>query len=123
MGPVVLLGVYVAILKDSASWTPTVISGIILLVYILGLARARLILSTDCVRYRYLFDRGTIGLKEIVSAKQVMGFSGYKPFLRVVLVLQSGHGEKEKILNAGPFDTRETKRWVDSLNARLRIGS
>jgi hypothetical protein len=98
---------------------PTTVLGAVLAITLLWLATASLTLASESLHYRALFTRVDLMLSDIIGAQFVTGFSGYKSYQRIVLAIRAGSGEKQVIVNAGLFDPRQVRRFVDSLNSRL----
>jgi len=107
------------ILREPAFWIPTTALGVVLAITLSWLATTSLTLASDALHYRALFVRVDLMLSEIIQAKFVTGFSGYKPYQRVVLRVRAESGEKDLIVNAGLFDPRQVRRLIESLNSRL----
>jgi hypothetical protein len=97
-------------------WIPSIILGIFSLVHLSWLRTAKLKLTKDAVQYRALFVQKQISLSNIVRAKFEFGRSGTKPMQRVSIEVRDG---QDVIINAGLFDARQARRWVDLLNGRL----
>jgi hypothetical protein len=118
LGASFILIAFVAITKEPTLWVPAVVTGGILVVVLTWLATTTLILSVDAMHYRSVLVRADVPLAEIISAKLVIGFSGYKPYQRLVVTTRKNSGNKEIIINTGLFDRAQVKQWVDALNAR-----
>jgi hypothetical protein len=112
-----VLGIFVAVTKDV--WQPTVISGFLLAAVMSVFWSTTLKLTSDAIHYRSLFVRTNVLLSDVIAAKFVVGFSGYKPYQRLVITVREKSGEKEITINNGLFDRIQIERWIDALNARL----
>ena len=96
-------------------WIPAIILGIFSLVLLSWLRTAKLKLTRDAVQYRALFVRKQIPLSKIVRAKFEVGPTATKQMQRVSIKVRDG---PDVIINAGLFDARQTRQWVDLLNGR-----
>lgn len=119
MGAVFIFAAFVAITKEPAFWFPTAVMGVILSGILLWLATTSLMLASGAIHYRSLFVTKDLPLSDIVKARFISGFSGFKPHQRLVLTVRMLHGDREITINLGLFDRAQIGRWVDTLNARL----
>lgn len=119
--PIIILGIYVAIVKDSVVWIPTSIIAVGLAIILSWGTTTKLTLVDDAIHYRSFFTRINIPLTDIIKVEFATGFIAfsYKPYQRIIITLRNPSGKKEIILNGGLFDQREIKRWVETLNSRL----
>jgi hypothetical protein len=120
LGLVFLFAIYVSVTKEPAFWLATALSGIVLASFLTWMATTTLALTSDCVHYRSLFVKRDVPLAEVVSAKFRAGFSGSKPFQRLVLTVREQRDRRDVTINAGLFDPADIRRFMDALNARLR---
>lgn len=119
LGAVFVLGVVVAITKPEAgAWPAPLMSGCLLALAVGSLRSAKLVLTEDAIHYRFFLKRTDVPLADIADAKFVIGFSGYKPFQRLVVKTRKESGNKEIIINVGWFDPPKIKQWVKGLDAR-----
>jgi hypothetical protein len=72
------------------------------------------------VRYRSLLVSKRLRVSQIAHAKFLIGFSGVKPFQRVVFRMRDRNDEI--MLNAGLFEPKAIRTWVEHLNQRLDAG-
>jgi hypothetical protein len=119
LGAAFILGAIVAMVKEPALWVPTAVMGLILTTFLSWLATTTLTLAKDTIHYRSLFVRTDVPLRDVITAKFITGFSGYKPFQRIVVTVRENSRHKEITINAGLFDPGEIKRWIDALNLRI----
>lgn len=119
-GLVFLLGVLVAIAKEPAIWLPTVVMGVVLVVFVSWMATTSLTPADDTIHYRSLFVTKDMLLSEVAKANFVTGLSSFKPYQRLVLSVHgTGGNRKIIIINLGLFDRAEIREWLAALNARL----
>jgi hypothetical protein len=70
------------------------------------------------MHYRSLLVRTDLPLAHVIRAKFVTGFSGYKPYQRIVVTVREKSSQRDVIINTGLFDPAEIKRWVAALDER-----
>jgi hypothetical protein len=82
----------------------------------------QLVVRDQVVYYRSLLVARQIPLANIQAVMFQIGFDSWKPFQRVTFALRERQGRRRReiVINAGLFDGRQTKRWVDALNSELR---
>lgn len=119
IGSAIVLGIFGAVTKTSDLWPPTGIMGFLLAAVMSVFWTTTLTLTSDAIHYRSLFVRTNVLLSDVIAAKFVVGFSGYKPYQRLVITVREKSGEKEITINNGLFDRTQIERWVDALNMRL----
>ena len=95
---------------------PAAILALFSIVHLSWLRTARLSLSNGTVRYRALFVRKDIQLSEIDRAKFEFGPKGAGPMQRIVFELRSSDKSGVVIVNAGLFDAKQSKKWVEAVN-------
>jgi hypothetical protein len=119
-GLVFLFTIFVSVTKEPAFWLATMLSGIVLVSFLAWMATTTLTLASDCVHYRSLFVKRDVPLADVVRAKFRAGFSGSKPFQRLVLTVREQRGRRDVTINAAMFDPADIRRFMDALNVRLR---
>jgi hypothetical protein len=117
LAPVLAFSAFIAITKASAFPIPTVGMGAITATVIAWLQTTRLALVNGEVRYRSLLVSTRLSASEIASAEFLMGFSSFKRFQRIVFRMRGSN--KEITLNAGLFELKLVKRWVEELSRHL----
>lgn len=80
-------------------------------------------MSTEPAAVQSLFVKTNVPLERVISAKLVIGFSGYKPYQRLVVTIMENDGENEITINPGWFDRSQLKSWLDALNLKLKSRS
>jgi hypothetical protein len=118
LGGSFVLVAFVAIVKEPTLWLPATVMGAVLAIVLTWLATTTLSLTTDAIHYRSLLVRTDVPLADVLRAKFVTGFSGYKPYQRLVLTVREKSGQRDIVINTGLFDRAQIKRWMDLLNAR-----
>ena len=98
---------------------PAVVLGLFSIVHLSWLKTARLSLGDAAVRYRALFVRKDIQLSEIARAKFEFGPKGMGPMQRIVFELRGRKKHEIVTINAGLFDVKQSKQWVEALNCRV----
>ena len=63
--------------------------------------------------------RKDIQLSEINRAKFQFGPQGMGPMQRIVFELRGGKKHGILTINAGLFDARQSRQWVEALNCRV----
>ncbi len=121
-GAVFVLSASIAITKDPDFWIPTSIMGLILVSILLWGTTTKLTLTHDAIHYRSFLVRVDIPLADVMKVEFATGFIAfsYRPYQRIVVTVRDKSGRKEIILNGGLFDRGEIKRWVETLNSRLK---
>lgn len=100
-------------------WFPAIVLTLFSSVHLCWLKTARLILTDDEVRYRALFFRRDVKISEIARAKFEFGPKAFGPMQRIVFDLRDKQGPTTITVNAGLFDHRQSRRWIEVLNRRL----
>lgn len=118
LGASLVLVAFVAVVKEPTLWAAAAVMAVILVIVLAWLATTTLSLAAHTIHYRSLFLKTDVPLADIISAKLVIGFSGYKPYQRLVLTTRRNSGSEETIIKTGLFDRAQAKEWVDALNAR-----
>jgi hypothetical protein len=112
-------GLYIAVARMPAVWPPTLMLGGSLAFVLVLFLSTKLTLTHDIVHYRSLFVTRDISLDVIARAQFLVGFSGYKPYQRIVVTVRTKEGEKDVTINTGLFDRAEIRRWMGALNAQI----
>lgn len=119
LGPVIVLCASVAIAKEPELWWFAIAIGLMLAFAMIIFRSTKLALTDELLDYRCLFVRKTVPLVDIVKAKFLLGFSGYKPFMRIEVKTRGGNGEKEIIINVAWFETSQIRKLIQILDAKL----
>ena len=108
-----------AVVLDRGFWFPAFALGVFSAFHLAWLKSARLALTDDEVSYRALFVSRRFPLAQIERARFEFGLRGTGPMQRVIFAVRD-NTRKEITVNAGLFDMRQTKQWVQELNDRVR---
>jgi hypothetical protein len=98
---------------------PAVALGLFSLVHLSWLKTARLVIEDSAVNYRALFVHKEIRLVEIARAKFELSRQGFGPMQRIVFHMGSRKKGAPVTINAGLFDGKQSREWVETLNRRL----
>jgi hypothetical protein len=116
---VALMAAVAAVVTDRGFWIVAIVLGLFSAVLLSWLRTARLVLTDQAVHYRALLVRKDLPLPNIIGAKMEFGIKGSGPIQRVVFDVSGAPKHTKITINAGLFDGRQCRQWVETLNDRL----
>jgi hypothetical protein len=121
LGSAFVLGIVVAATRAPSAWPPTLVMGLLLLAAMAILKTTKLVLTDEAIHFRSLFSVKHIKLMEVVKADFLTGFSGQKPYQRIVVAVRSKSPDikKDVVINAGLLDPVQVRNWMNALKSRL----
>jgi len=109
---VAALGLHVS-LRETSFIVPNVLAELFPIGMIVWFKTTVLRIDNNIIHYRSLFGKADIPITDIISAKLKVGFSGYKPFERLVVIARERSGEREYILNLTLFTRDAICEWLE----------
>ena len=106
------LGIHVS-LRESSFIVPNLLAELFPIGMIVWFKTTALRIENSVIHYRSLFGKADIPVNDIISAKLKVGFSGYKPYQRLVVRARERSCEHEYILNLTLFIRDAIYEWLD----------
>jgi hypothetical protein len=114
-----LFGVIVLATSISASkvtstiWPPTLLVELCLIGILFWFKTTTLKVDGNMIHYRSLFGKADIPIRNIISARVMVGFSGYDPYVRLVVRAREKDRERKHTLNLTLFTRDDIYKWLD----------
>ena len=100
-------------LRSSSFWLPNAIAELFPICMLIWFKTTVLRIDDHMLHYRSLFGNADIPIRNVLSARVMVGFSGYDPYIRLVVRAREKDSERTYILNLTLFTRDDIYKWLD----------